>query len=39
LAPKNEEVSLTQNSDESSIAYQPEELSSENLRSLPMLFS
>jgi hypothetical protein len=39
---ENEEVSLTQNNDdndESSIAYQPEELSNENLGSFPMLFS
>jgi hypothetical protein len=39
LAPKNEEVSLTQNSDEPSIAYQLEELSSENIGSFTMLFS
>jgi hypothetical protein len=39
MAPKNKEVSLTQNSDESSIAYQPEEMSNENLGSFPMLFS
>ena len=39
LANENEEVSLTQNSDESSRAYQLEELSSEILGSFPMLFS
>ena len=39
LAPENEEVSLTQNSDESLIAYQPEEFRSDNLGSFPMLFS
>jgi hypothetical protein len=35
-------ISVTQNNDdndESSIAYQPEELSNENIGSFPMLFS
>ena len=36
---ENEEVSLTQNSDESSIVYQLEEFNSENLGSFPTLFS
>ena len=39
LTHENKEVSLTNNSDQSLISYEPKELSNENLGSFPMLFS